>query len=426
MKIVWLTNVPLPEASELMGQSPSCYGGWLVNTAKNLEETKDIGLAAISIKQGIKETIKLEGQYTTHYVVPAININDKSAISDNRFLTQIISEVRPDIVHIFGTEFAHTLAMANVCNAMDIKMVISIQGLVSVYAKHYLSGLPTNILRKTTLRDFLRRDNLWQQQKKFKQRGRLEVEAIKKTKHVIGRTTWDKACVSWINSEAEYHFCNETLRDAFYENSWMLEGCEKHTIITSQGSYPIKGLHFMLEAMPLILEKYPDTVLYVAGDNPAKSGSISQKLRQSSYGKYLIELIDKHQLHNSVRFTGPLNEQQMCDRYIKSNVFVCPSSIENSPNSLGEAMILGMPCVASDVGGVSDMLKHEDEGFVYQADAPYMLAYYVCEIFADDNLARRLSTNAKKHAMKTHDRKINTLRLQGIYHNIFNMRKNKC
>ena len=418
MKVLWLTNVTLPEASELMGQTPGCYGGWLVNTAKNLEETKDIRLAAISIKQGVKETIKLDGQHTTHYVVPAVDINDKSAISDNRFLAQIVDKEQPDIVHIFGTEFAHTLAMANVCNAMDIKMVITIQGLVSICAKHYLSGLPTNILSKATLRDLLRRDNLRQQQKKFEQRGRLEVEAIKKTKHVIGRTTWDKACVSWINSEAEYHFCNETLRDAFYENTWTLEGCEKHTIMTSQGSYPIKGLHFMLEAMPLILKKYPDTVLYIAGDNPTKSGSISQKLRQSSYGKYLIELINKYQLHNSVRFTGPLNEQEMCDRYVKSNVFVCPSSIENSPNSLGEAMILGMPCVASDVGGVPDMMVHREEGFLYQVDAPYMLAYYVCEIFADDDLAKKLSSNAKRHAKKTHDRKANKISLIDIYNRI--------
>ena len=418
MRVVWLTNVTLPEASELMGQTPGCYGGWLVNTAKNLEETKDISLAAISIKQGFKETIKLDGQHTTHYVVPAVDINDKSAISDNRFLAQIVDEEQPDIVHIFGTEFAHTLAMVNICYKKKIEFVVSIQGLVSVYARHYMASLPAKIQTGFSFRDFIKQDNLIQQQKVFSKRGELEVEALKKTPHVIGRTTWDKACVSWINSEAEYYFCNETLRDAFYENTWMLEGCEKHTIMTSQGSYPIKGLHFMLEAMPLILKKYPDTVLYVAGDNPTKAGSISQKLRQSSYGKYLIELINKYQLHNSVQFTGPLNEQEMCDRYVKSNVFVCPSSIENSPNSLGEAMILGMPCVASDVGGVTDMMKHEDEGFVYQADAPYMLAYYVCEIFANDDLAKKLSSNAKKHAIKTHDRKINTLRLQEIYNNI--------
>ena len=67
----------------------------------------------------------------------------------------------------------------------------------------------------------------------------------------------------------------------------------------------------------------------------------------------------------------------MKERFLKSNVFVSPSTIENSPNSLGEAMLLGIPCISSDVGGVKNLLKHEEEGYVYQTDAPYMLAYYV-------------------------------------------------
>ena len=45
----------------------------------------------------------------------------------------------------------------------------------------------------------------------------------------------------------------------------------------------------------------------------------------------------------------------MCDRYLKSNLFVCCSAIENSPNSLGEAQLLGMPYVASFVGGVPEI-----------------------------------------------------------------------
>ena len=119
-----------------------------------------------------------------------------------------------------------------------------------------------------------------------------------------------------------------------------------------------------------------------------------------------------------MEFTGILYEKQMCERHLKSHVFVCPSSIENSPNSLGEAMILGVPCVASDVGGVADMLKHQEEGFVYQADAPYMLAHFVCEVFADDEIALQISVNARKHAMRTHDPEKNLKALLSIYEQI--------
>jgi len=81
-------------------------------------------------------------------------------------------------------------------------------------------------------------------------------------------------------------------------------------------------------------------------------------------------------------------------------------------------MILGVPCVASSVGGVTDLLKDKEEGFVYQTDAPYMLAYYVCEIFSNDELALQFSKKSREHAIKTHDRENNTKRLIEVYREI--------
>jgi glycosyltransferase involved in cell wall biosynthesis len=176
----------------------------------------------------------------------------------------------------------------------------------------------------------------------------------------------------------------------------------------------------MLEAMPLILNRFPDAKLYIGGGNITKSDTIWDKLKRTSYGKYIEELIRRYSLESCVEFTEILDEKQMCQRYLKSNVFVCPSSIENSPNSLGEAMILGVPCVASDVGGVADMLNHREEGFVHQTDAPYMLAHYVCEIFANDELALQFSVKAKEHAMRTHDPQTNLNTLLEIYEQICN------
>lgn len=91
------------------------------------------------------------------------------------------------------------------------------------------------------------------------------------------------------------------------------------------------------------------------------------------------------------------------------------SSIENSPNSLGEAMLLGVPVVTSDVGGVKNMINHGVEGYVYPADEPYMLAHYVMEIFTSESKTIEMSQEARKHAMNTHDPDKNYMTLMNIY-----------
>ena len=73
-----------------------------------------------------------------------------------------------------------------------------------------------------------------------------------------------------------------------------------------------------------------------------------------------------------------------------------------SPNSVGEAMILGTPVVSSDVGGVKNMLTHNEEGFLYQHDAPYMLAFYVMELFENkENVLnfQKMQNNMQKQLM---------------------------
>lgn len=418
MKVLWVTNVPLPEASLLMGDKPLPFGGWLINAANQLAKEKNLKLEIAFPKSGMRTVQVFKGDILQYYAFPFLTNSNDLLIDGNPELLNIIEHSKPDIIHIFGTEFTHTLAMVNVCQKKRIACVISIQGLVSFIAKHYMNGLPLQIQNQFTIRDLLKMDNIKMQQKKLINRGKFEIEALQKVEHVIGRTNWDYACTKMINPTAVYHHCNETLRTEFYRNAWEFENCEQYSIFVSQGSYPIKGLHFILEAMPIILKRFPTTKLYIGGSDITRMDSLKQKLKASSYGKYIKRLIEEYDLRERLVFTGVLDEKQMCQQYVKSHVFVCPSTIENSPNSLGEAMILGVPSVASDVGGISDLLTHKEEGYVYQADAPYMLAYYICDIFENRQLAEKFSKKAREKAEKLHDRELNHQRLIEIYKEI--------
>lgn len=329
---------------------------------------------------------------------------------------QELKAYQPDVIHIWGTEYAHTLAMVNAAEqeAMVNRVVVSIQGLCSIYAGHYAEGVPQSVIRGKTLRDLLRQDDIPRQQKKFALRGKLEVQALRKVSHVIGRTVWDKACTNQINPQAAYHFCNETLRMAFFDHQWDFSSCTRYNIFASSCVYPVKGFHYLLEAFAEVVKVYPDATLSV----PGKSYLTVSPLRCSSYQKYLAKLTRQYGLEDKIEFLGSLSAEGMKDAYLKANVFVLPSTIENSPNSLGEAMLLGVPCVAADVGGVTTMMTHETEGFVYQSTAPYMLAHYIKNVFAMGERAAAMGQAARAHARKTHDPETNLRDLLGIYEEI--------
>lgn len=80
-------------------------------------------------------------------------------------------------------------------------------------------------------------------------------------------------------------------------------------------------------------------------------------------------------------------------------------------------MLLGVPCVASDVGGVTNML-HPGEGYVYPSTAPYMLAHDIMEVFAMEHRVAELGAAARAHARKTHDPEKNLRDLLAIYREI--------
>ncbi len=361
MKILWLVNIPLPEASRLLGTELLELGGWLVGYANALLSEDNIELHVMfPFNRSAPEYLK--GERIHYYPFQPFKLREKSRINNDKHFREILIKVKPDLVHIHGTEFPHTLAMVNACNELSIKYVISIQGLVSFIEKHMYSNLPCRVIYGKTLRNILMHDSVSSMRKQFQRRGLFEIEALQRSKYVVGRTSWDEVCVKQINPSITYFKCNEILRDEFYKHKWDITKCEQYSIFVSQGGYSIKGLHNVIEALPIILKEFPQTKVYLAGSNVIRenASSIKEKISITYYGKYIKRLIKQLNLQGKVIYVGRLNEIQMIDRMLKSNVFVLPSAIENSPNSLAEAMILGVPTVASYVGGVPDMIKHDE------------------------------------------------------------------
>ena len=389
MNVLWISNILFPAPCKALGLPTPVLGGWMYASAKALTgSSSDVKLAVAAVYKTGENIQKMEIDGIIYYLLPLKGNNTKYDKSLEPLWRQVTDEFHPDLVHLHGTEFAHGLAYLKACP--DIKSVVSIQGLISVCARYYYGGIsPWTIFRNISIRDIIKRDTLFQQKRKFQKRGQIECEILKRTRHIIGRTSWDKAHAWAINPDAVYHLCNEILRPSFYEGEWEYEKCEKYSIFLSQSGYPIKGLHQVIKALPFVLKAYPDARVYVAGSNIISSVSWWEQLKITGYGRYIRSLIRKYDLSDKVEFVGIQNEMEIKNRYLSANVFLCPSVIENSPNSLGEAQLLGVPHIASYVGGSPDMMIG-NEACLYRFEEVEMLAEKICRVF-----------EKKEHAMKS-------------------------
>ena len=170
-------------------------------------------------------------------------------------------------------------------------------------------------------------------------------------------------------------------------------------------------------ALPQLIKEYPDIKLYVAGYKPF-SDDDKRSFIKKGYGEYLKKLINDLGVAEHVVFAGPLKANEVAQKLSSVHTYVLSSAIENSPNTLGEAMMTGTPCVSSYVGGAPDMAEDGKEALFYRNDDPTLLAWRIKQIFDNDDLALTLSENGRKKARIIHDAKKNAEKLMSAYREI--------
>lgn len=416
MRVLWTVNLIPTEAAKALDIFSEVLGGWVESMAAQLRGNSEIELG-IACKCGENQKFAVEVNGIKYY---SLGYSSKTSLEILKEKCEnVIDDFQPDLIQVEGTEFLHAKAMLEVGNDRDIPTVVSMQGILNgqyVYQCGQLqmddmmfSGSITNIFAAWILH---LRKRLW-----YQPRMKPEREIIEKAKYILGRTTWDRAHTYAMNPKAKYYTCNRVLRDAFYEKQWDIENIERHSIYVGNGYYALKGLHFMIQALPQMIREFPDLKLYVAGYKPYEEND-KRSLIKKGYAAYLKKLIQDLHVEDHVIFTGPLKAEEVADKLSHVHAYVLTSVAENSPNTLGEAMMVGTPCVASYVGGVPDMAVDGEEALLYRNDDPALLAWKLKQIFDNDVLALQLSEQGKKKALVTHDAKRNAEQLMSVYKDI--------
>lgn len=415
MKVLWITNLPLAEAQEYIFHTIQAKEGWLVQLSQRLSRMPDIELAVASRTNGLHQELDFEINNIHHYCFPG-NYTGYGSVMEE-YWKRIYDTIHPDVVHIHGTECAHSASFVKACP--QAKTVVSIQGMASVISRYYFGGIPQKELEKyTTLYNRYKGNTIRRGYQRMVEMGEREKYILSHVKYAMGRTDWDKTHVLNINPDIHYFVGNETMRPLFYENRWDFEKCIPHTIFVTQGGAPYKGFHKMLEALTIVKKTFPDVKLRVALlPNIKKPSSWKARLLEGEYGHYLREKIQEFDLEKNIEVLGALSEQGMVETMLASNIFVSPSAIENSPNSLCEAQLLGIPAIASYVGGTPTIAEDGRAAVLYRYEEVEMLAQIIIRVLRFGADIQLIET-AREVALKRHDGEKNAQEMVSVYKRI--------
>ena len=417
MKILWITNLPLPEAHDYLFHAIQAKEGWLVHLSQMLRKQTDVELYVASRTLLLEKERDFTIGGVHHYCFPSSYANNEHYLND--YWHRIYNEINPDVVHIHGTECTHSASFVKTCPQANI--VVSIQGLVSMIARYYYGGVSEHDLAKyTTLYNWYKNNTIRNSYRNMVEMGEREKYILSHVKYAIGRTEWDRIHVMNINPDIQYFLGNETMRPLFYSNRWSIERCTPKSIFVTQGNEPYKGLHQLLKAVAIIKNSIPNVKLTIAiAPNLTMPMSWKTRIQTKEYPLYIRDLLFSLGLERNVHVYGPLSEEGMVKAMLDCNVFVSPSAIENSPNSLCEAQLLGVPSVASYVGGTPTITDNGLATEMYRYEEIEMLAAKIVHIFKSGVDIKRIEY-ARNLALKRHNPDNNVKSLIDIYHTIIN------
>ncbi len=351
----------------------------------------------------ISEPLRIEEDGVVYWALPDRHPidYDENKPSNIAAFRKLLSEEKPDLIELWGTEFAQVLCALR--QAGDIPCVIYMQGYLTSIARHYLGGMTQKeIKRSLTFRNIIKRDSVLQEQEKYYRRAEKEKEMLSLAKNVICENDW---CENSLNAAVDglrFFRCPLSLGETFGKYRWEIENVEPYSVICNASGYPFKGLHMLFRSVAMLKEKFPQIKLYIPGAAISTEKSLMASIKKPGYTKFLEDLVKELGIEDHIVWLGRLTQEELASQYAKTRAFVLCSSIENHSSSLKEAMMVGMPCAASIVGGVAEYATHKKDALLYRFGEYDVLASYLEKMFEDDALCKNLSDNARLSIERLH------------------------
>lgn len=374
IRVAWLSTYRpelLQPELKILRSSKAHPSSWIVALARALAERQDIDLHVITSCSGISKTQSVLKNGTTFHVIRhtfpftvrgfpeymRLDLLTRYAQLRRR-VNQLLQVLQPDVIHVHGTENGYGLAVINA----NTPTIVSIQGVVNELARVAPSMFYTL-------------------------QSRIERTVIRNASYFGSRTAWANSFIRKLNSAATIYDLPEAIHPLFFNRT----GGEANANVLIVGSIvQRKGIEDALRAMSIVISACPCAKLLVVGVGAAH------------YLEELKRLAHLAQIENNVEWLGFRKAEEVAELHNVSAVLIQPSHLDNSPNSVAEAMASGLPVIASNVGGIPSMIENDVTGLLIEPGNHRRLAEAILSLLRNGAERQRLAGCARKVAFERH------------------------
>ena len=368
MKILWLAAYPSPLITR---EHPV---PWVVTLAGLVSQHPQVELTILSWSADLAAATEEFNHQGIHFIylrTPSVRFDILSLYQTRiRRTAEYLRRHghRYDLIHLHGSELQFPAATAG----LAVPLLLSVQGLISECVKVLPSG-------------FSWRRLLWSLASFY------ERKYLPQVPNFSCRTHWDTAHVARLSPGSHVYHNLELIREEFFQAAALPRPAPsgRPMLLFVGGSQVMKGYQEALAAFDIIRET-TDMRLVVAGCTYPNEMADAQR-------RFPL----RHARPEDIEYRGFQTAAQLAQLCREAECLLHPSYLDNSPNSVCEAQVAGLPVVATNVGGVSSLIEDGHTGLLAEL-TPRSLADQVLRLHHHPGLRAQLASQAMAVAHVRH------------------------
>ena len=394
MKIVWLCPLESSVYKEYLSNNSrdQVVAPWITELINDIAKIDDVELTIISYSSKIKKTISFKkGKVTYHIIKIGLPFLTKGygyykkidRLTGYFFLHKkiesIINKINPDIIHLHGTEHPYSKVFIKY---KKVPHLVSFLGIVHSHAEFYTDS-----------------DTIYKL--------RVEKDILKNCSNFSTRAKYMNKFILKHNQSANL-YCHDypVNQDLFFMDTNIAKNVD---LVFFARVVKVKGIEDLIKACRSVKKKFEHFTLNVIGPIG------------NSYKEILEEMILTSGLDKNIKIIGYIkNRENLYKVILKSKISVLPAYHEVAAGTIIECMILGIPVIAYNVGGIPDLLEDGKNGVLVEPHNIDKLAEEIINLLNNDELQTKYAKNAKQYAInRCKNPKIGS-KLISIYQRIIN------